>query len=66
MGGLGHHASHSYAVETVAFLFSLLVPGGVFALLAGAWWENFRRSGFGRPSDARSTIPAGRFATTND
>ena len=52
MGGLGHHPSHPYAVQTVAFLLSLLVPGSAFALLIGAWWEGQRRK---RP--ARSGTP---------
>ncbi|MDE2481355.1 MAG: hypothetical protein KGN02_04105 [bacterium] len=43
MGGLGSHHAHSYAVQTAALLVSMLVPGGVLALLVGAWVEQARR-----------------------
>ncbi|MGB6062133.1 MAG: hypothetical protein WBG27_10550 [Candidatus Aquilonibacter sp.] len=45
MGGLGHHHLHPYIWQTVAFLGSLALPGMVFALLGGAWWEQGRRRG---------------------
>lgn len=43
MGGLGHHHVHPYFVQTAAFIGSLVLPGLVFALLGGAWWERIRR-----------------------
>ena len=43
MGGLGSHHVHPYIVQTAAFLLSVLLPGGVFALLIGAWVERARR-----------------------
>lgn len=45
MGGLGHHPSHPYAVESAALLWTMLLPGGLLALSIGAWWEQARRSG---------------------
>jgi hypothetical protein len=43
MGGIGHHHLHPYVVQTAAFIGSLVLPGLLFALLAGAWWEQGRR-----------------------
>jgi hypothetical protein len=43
MGGLGHHHLHPYVAQTAAFICSLALPGAVFALLGGAWWEQGRR-----------------------
>ncbi len=43
MGGFGAHPLHPYAVQAIAFSLSLLIPGGVFALLGGAFFENHRR-----------------------
>jgi hypothetical protein len=43
MGGLGHHHVHPYVVQTVAFIGSLVLPGLLFALLGGAFWEQGRR-----------------------
>jgi len=51
MGGIGSHHAHSYAVQAAAFLFSMLFPGSVLALIVGAVRERFvRRSG--RPVSA--------------
>ena len=49
MGGIG--SAHSYAAQTAAFMVSLLLPASVFALLIGAWWEQWKRK-------ARSSSPA--------
>ncbi len=43
MGGIGHHHVHPYALQVAAFFFSMLLPGGVLFLLAGAWFESMRR-----------------------
>ncbi|HET9028855.1 MAG TPA: hypothetical protein VFN49_01650 [Candidatus Aquilonibacter sp.] len=43
MGSLGAHHGHSYAVQTVAFLITLLFPGCILALLGGALAEKVRR-----------------------
>ncbi|HTU70740.1 MAG TPA: hypothetical protein VMF11_10530 [Candidatus Baltobacteraceae bacterium] len=43
MGGLGSHHTHPYALQALAFVGSLLLPGVLFALLGGAWWEQLRR-----------------------
>ncbi len=43
MGGLGSHHVHPYSVQTAAFILSAFLPGGVFALLVGAWIEAARR-----------------------
>ena len=43
MGSLGSHHAHPYAVQSLAFLLTLLFPGGVFALLAGSIVEQARR-----------------------
>jgi hypothetical protein len=43
MGGIGSHHGHSYALDTAAFFISLLMPGSALALVAGAYWEQFRR-----------------------
>lgn len=51
MGGIGHHPVHPYALQSAAFIISLLMPGGVFALLLGGWWEGVRR---GRVRKAKS------------
>jgi hypothetical protein len=45
MGAIGAHHGHSYVVQTVAFLVTLLFPGGVLALLGGAALERMRRRG---------------------
>ena len=45
MGGLGHHPSHPYGVQLAALLWTMLLPGTLFALALGAWWERARRSG---------------------
>jgi hypothetical protein len=45
MGAIGAHHGHSYAVQTVAFLITLLFPGGVLALVGGAIAEGIRRRG---------------------
>lgn len=45
MGAIGAHHGHSYAVQTIAFLVTLLFPGGVLALLGGAIAEKMRRRG---------------------
>lgn len=51
MGGIGAHHGHSYAVEVAAFVVTLLFPGGLLALLAGALREKaLRRSGRLLPS----------------
>lgn len=42
MGGLGSHHAHPYALQSAAFMFSLLFPGSVLALLAGAILERLR------------------------
>ena len=52
MGGLGSHPHHPYLVQSLAFVISLLVPGGVFALLAGAWFEERRRRHGRRAAEA--------------
>ncbi len=52
MGGLGSHPLHPYAIQSFAFLLSLLVPGGVFALLLGAWIERYRRRNGRRAAEA--------------
>ncbi len=45
MGGLGHHPAHPYGVQVAALLWSMLLPGSLFVLALGAWWERARRSG---------------------
>lgn len=45
MGAIGAHHGHSYAIQTAAFFVTLLFPGGVLALLAGAVAEKLRRRG---------------------
>lgn len=59
MGGFGHGHVHSDAVQLVTFVASLFFPGGVFALLAGAAFEQLKR----RRSKATSQISAQRLAT---
>lgn len=49
MGGLGSHHVHPYALQSAAFYFSLLFPGGALFLIAGAIKERFRHRA-GRPS----------------
>ena len=44
MGGLSSHPLHPYAIQAIAFFFSLLIPGGVFALLGGALIERYGRA----------------------
>jgi hypothetical protein len=43
MGGLGNSHVHPYAVQTAAFLASLLLPGFALFLVGGAYLERFRR-----------------------
>lgn len=43
MGGLGSGHEHSDAVQIIAFVVSLFLPGGVLALLVGAWLEQAKR-----------------------
>lgn len=43
MGGLGSHHAHPYALQTAAFLASLMLPGLVLLLVGGAYLERFRR-----------------------
>ena len=50
MGSIGAHHGHSYTVQTVAFLVSILFPGGALALLAGAIREKMARRGFLAPA----------------
>jgi len=45
MGGLGHHPSHPFWVQSAALLWFMLLPGALAALGVGAWWESLRRSG---------------------
>lgn len=42
---MGHHHIHPYAVQTLCFGITLIVPAGVFALLFGAWLEQKRSTG---------------------
>ena len=58
MGGLGHHLSHPYGLQTLAFYLSLLFPGGVLLLLVGAAWEYARRNAFRRPEGRRARSSA--------
>lgn len=51
---MGHHV-HPYALQTFSFLITLIVPGAVFALLGGAWFEGFRRS---RGAKAKEAVAA--------
>ena len=56
MGGLGSHHAHPYAVQSAAFLVSMLLPGGVLALLVGAWVERARRR-FRPAADGKMALP---------
>lgn len=44
MGGFGHHHFHPDTVQLLALIISMLLPGGVFALLTGAHLEQKRRT----------------------
>lgn len=44
MGGIGSHAPHPYAIQTIAFLCSLVLPGALFALIGGSIWERRSRA----------------------
>jgi hypothetical protein len=57
MGGLGSHHVHTYAVQTAAFLTSLLLPGFALLLVGGAYLERFRRRGPARRAVRQVTKP---------
>ena len=58
MGGLGSHALHPYALQAIAFSFSLLIPGGVFALLGAAWLERHQRTSGQKAAEALASWQA--------
>lgn len=62
MGGLGHHPSHPYAIQGIAFMLSLLIPGSAFALLFGAWLEGRRRK-YPRRTEASHAAIGARYLT---
>ena len=53
MGGLGSHSHASFAMQTVAFLISLLLPASALVLVAGASWERARRNVRAKRSEAK-------------
>ena len=57
MGGLGSHPSHPYAVQTAAFLVSLVLPGSALFVVAGAYFERFRRRAQARPASLQVKGP---------
>jgi hypothetical protein len=63
MGGLGSHHVHPYALQFAAFLFSMLFPASLLALVGGAIRERFHRR-HGRPAapPAHATLATGRLA----
>jgi hypothetical protein len=58
MGGIGSHHGHPYALQTAAFVVSMLLPGSALALVAGAYWEQFRRRTRNRRRAEQVTTPA--------
>lgn len=57
MGGLGSQHVHPYAVQTAAFLVSLLLPALALFLVGGAIFEDFRRRGPVRPTRRQVVKP---------
>ncbi|HVA27429.1 MAG TPA: hypothetical protein VNF68_04575 [Candidatus Baltobacteraceae bacterium] len=58
---------HPYSLQTAAFLFSMLFPGGVLALIVGAVLERARRRrGRPAPGPAQSALSSIRLAPLGD
>jgi hypothetical protein len=66
MGGLSSHHVHPYALQSAAFLLSLLFPSAVLALLGGAAVERLRRRGGRRAAQATAAFGATRLASLGD